>query len=528
DEKPVVKLTTRNIKKVTVKQYFLDLEAYFRKRHLIGNIDHLDIALIEPDKSWEVEVKDYADYRPTEQAIEIPFKGGKSGVCLVNVSDDNFEATTLVIRSDLDLILKSSRREALVFVENRRIGKPAAGVKVLLSDGKKVFGSGETAKDGVFRKKFEELKSIGDLRVFAIEEGHVASNAIPLGGLRFGTGLAAKGYLYTDRPAYQPGETIKLRGIIRDVKDGSYVAPEGKVYLVSLKDAAGRLIWEVEQKLGKFGSFHSSLRLDPRAPLGNYTLTAREKENPKQAYSSVFAVQRFQLEKIRLKLESDQTVYFRGEAVELSIQAEYYWGQPVADKQISYHLPDGRMLIGKTDAAGKLKVKYDTTGSQPGTSLLFRVSIDGENVKGEHRVFLAREGFSASLKPSQPLALSGEPFDVTVTTQSPDGKPVGKELTLFVLRRQAAKLNPILRAIPWTPKTLQRIEETTVEEHKLTTDEKTGKGTVRITLEKGGVYLLRVAGEDRFKQTVTAESMVSISDEEDATKLRFFAQGDTL
>ncbi|SVD78051.1 uncharacterized protein METZ01_LOCUS430905, partial [marine metagenome] len=228
NEKPVVKLSTRNVKKVTVKQYFLDLEAYFRKTHAIGSIDHLDIALIEPDKSWEVEVKDYADYRPSVQDIEVPFAGAKSGVCLVNVSDENFESTTLVIRSDLDLILKSSRREALVFVENRRTGKPATGVKVLLSDGKKVFGTGATEKDGVFRKKFEELKSIDSLRVFAIAEGHVASNIIGLSGLKFGTGLAAKGYLYTDRPAYQPGETVKLRGIIRDVRDGAFVTPEGK------------------------------------------------------------------------------------------------------------------------------------------------------------------------------------------------------------------------------------------------------------------------------------------------------------
>ena len=151
-EKPTVKLTSRNIKKVTVKQY-LDLEAYSEKPHAIGNIDHLDIALIEPDKSWEMEIDDYADYRPNEQAIEVPFDKAKAGVCLVNVSDDNFEATTLVIRSDLDLILKSSRSEALVFVENRRTGKPAAGVKVLFSDGKKVFGSGTTEKDGVFARQ---------------------------------------------------------------------------------------------------------------------------------------------------------------------------------------------------------------------------------------------------------------------------------------------------------------------------------------------------------------------------------------
>jgi hypothetical protein len=37
-----------------------------------------------------------------------------------------------------------------------------------------------------------------------------------------------------------------------------------------------------------------------------------------------------------------------------------------------------------------------------------------------------------------------------------------------------------------------------------------------------------VAGEDRFKQAVTAEGVVRISDDEDATKLRFFADTDTL
>ena len=312
------------------------------------------------------------------------------------------------------------------------------------------------------------------------------------------------------------------------MKDGAYTAPEGKVYLVSVKDAAGRLIWETEQKLGKFGTFHSQLRLDDRAALGNYTLTAREKADPAIAYSSTFVVQKFQLEKIRLKLETDRSVYFRGETVELTIKAEYYWGQPVADKTISYYLPDGRHLIAKTDATGELKVKYDTSGGQAGTTLRFTVSIDGENVQSVHNAFLAREGFTATVAPSQPLMLAGEPFDVSVTTKTPDGKPVGKELTLLVLQRQLAKPNPILNALPSRPAIVQRVEETTIEEYNITTDPKTGKGTVRLTLKKGGSYVLRVAGEDRFEQTVTAEGIVRISDEEDATKLRFFADTDTL
>ena len=71
-------------------------------------------------------------------------------------------------------------------------------------------------------------------------------------------------------------------------------------------------------------------------------------------------------------------------------------------------------------------------------------------------------------------------------------------------------------------------KETTIEVKKVTTDKETGKGTVRLTLEKGGNYVLRASGKDRFDQVVTAEGGVSISDDEDATKLRFFAESDTL
>ena len=528
NEKALVNLTTRNIKKVTVRQYFLDLEAYFRKTHVIGAVNHLDISLIEPEKQWEVEIAGYSDYKPTVQDIEVPFPDGKAGVCIVNISDDTFEASTLVIRSDIDVVVKTSRRQTLVFAEDRVKHLPVPDVRLLFSDGKKIIASGVTQPDGVLVQAMDELKSINDLRVFAIKDGHVGSSVLELSGMGFSTGLVAKGYLYTDRPAYQPGQTVKLRGIIRDVKDGSFSAPADQVYLVSVADAAGRLIWEQEKKLSAFGTFNAEMHLDERAPMGNYQITARPKDKSPKAYTGTFIVQRFQLEKIRLKLETKESVYFRGEPVELGIKAEYYWGQPVADRAISYYLPDGRHLIAKTDAKGELKVKFDTTGTQPGSVMQFTVSIDGENVRAVHRAWLAEQGFSITVRPSQPLVLSGAPFDVTVETRTPDGKPVGADLTLMVLRREIAKPDPVLSAVPWIAARSQAVNETTVEEKKVTTDPKTGKATVRLTLDKGGPYVLRASGQDRFKQVVTAEGGVDISDAEDATKLRFFTDTDTL
>jgi len=523
-----VKLNVRNIEKLTFKQYFLDLEAYFRKTHAIGRMDLLDTDLIQPDKTWEVKIDKYAKYKPIEQEVAVPFAKGKPGVCIVNVSEDDYEATTLIIRSDIDVIVRTSRREALVFVQDMQAGKAVAGARVLLSDGKKVIGQGVTGADGVYKGQFKQLKDVQITRVFAVADGSVASNVLPLQGLGFSKPLAAKGYIYTDRPAYQPGQTVKFRGIIRDVADGQYVAPAGKKYLVTVTDAKGRLIWESEQELSSFGTFHMAVPLDDRAALGRYTIAATSVEKKEVKYAGVFQVQQFKLEKMRLKLATDRKVYFRGEKVKLTIRAEYYWGQPVADKQIRYHLPDGRQFVEKVDKTGKLEVTYDTSGMRPGRVMAFRASIEGENVSASHAAVLAKLGYGITVKPSRPLVLAGEDFDVEVKTATPDGKPLGKTMTLFVLRRQVPRPERVLSGVPWISAPTQPSAEVTVKEQKVTTDAKTGKAKVNLKLEKGGVYLLRVSGEDRFKQVVTAQGYLRVSDDEDATKLRLFAKSDTL
>ena len=54
DETPRLKLVARNVESATVRAYNVDLETYFRKMHLAGSVAGLDIALIDPDKTFEV------------------------------------------------------------------------------------------------------------------------------------------------------------------------------------------------------------------------------------------------------------------------------------------------------------------------------------------------------------------------------------------------------------------------------------------------------------------------------------------
>ncbi len=169
NETPKIKLTTRNVEKVAVRVYSIDMETYFRKMHLASGVEGLDIALIDPDRTFEFEAPNYAEYQQLENEIEIPLlKGGPAnappaGVMAVTVSGKTLEATTLVMVSDLDVIIKSSRDEVFVFAENLRTGKPWPNTRLLISNGQQVFAEAQTGDDGVFQKSYEELKSAGDV-----------------------------------------------------------------------------------------------------------------------------------------------------------------------------------------------------------------------------------------------------------------------------------------------------------------------------------------------------------------------------
>src|SRR5690606_31379348 len=187
DEQPRIKLATRNLEEVTVKVYRVDMADYFRKMQLASGIEALDIALIDPDEQFDYEVDGYEKYRRIEADVEIPL--GVPGVTAVTVSSDELEATTMVVVSDLDIIVKSSRNELFVFAQNMLTGRPAPGASLLISDGSQVFAEEVTGEDGVLQHTYDQLKDSSDLRVFAIHEGHMASSVTSLEGLDFATGL---------------------------------------------------------------------------------------------------------------------------------------------------------------------------------------------------------------------------------------------------------------------------------------------------------------------------------------------------
>ncbi len=258
NETPRIKLTSRNIESVTVKTFRIDMETYFRKMHNIHGVEGLDISLIDPDQTIEYKVPKYAEHQRLESEIEVPLPAAKaeakeqpskSGVMAVTVTSKTLEATTLVIQSDLEIVVKSSRDEVFVFAQNMLTGKAWPKAKLLVSNGQQVYAESATGDDGVLQQSYKELKSAGDVRIFAVADGNVASNVVSLDGLSVAQGLADRGYIYTDRPAYRAGQIVHVRGILRRASDDNFVIEIGKKYTLEIFDPRNRSVWQEEVKL---------------------------------------------------------------------------------------------------------------------------------------------------------------------------------------------------------------------------------------------------------------------------------------
>jgi len=505
DEPARVRVQVRNVESLAVDVYPLDLEAYFKKHLTYENVEDLDLDLIAPARSFEVDVEGYADFLPLEQDVELPVEG--PGVWAVAVSSETMRATTLVLRGDLDVIVKSSRREAFVFAQDMRRGAPAANVGVLavvLCPDDPLFLTGTTDADGVVRLASERLQEGSGVRVLAQRDGHFASHGLSLEGLGLAAALEPRGHVSTDRPAYRPGDRVRWRAIVREVAGGQYTFAEGADYTVEIEDAKGRVFHRERLGLSRYGTLAGELELPGLAAVGDYTIRCQAPNGP--VHAGGFRVEEYRLKKVELELDPERDVVYRGEEVAVEVRAAYYYGEPLSDSPLRYVLPDGTQGETRTGADGRARFTFGTRDFVDEGALGFSATLTEEQVSESGSVYMATRGFAASLELARSVVLAGEPFEVRARATAPTGEALATALTLDVLRRESDRRGR------WAEVRVERIE--------LETDAESGSASRSLAIDAGGSYVLRVAGIDRFDNPITAEAGLFVSGEEDEVQLR--------
>jgi tetratricopeptide (TPR) repeat protein len=528
NETPAVKVSLRNIEKLKVSRYPLDVEAFFRSRHRMDAIDLLDIDLIAPDKMWDMDVKDFARYRSIQQEIQVEFPDGKPGAYIIRVEADDWQATTLLVRSDIDVLVETARREVLAYVHSAD-KKPVANAAVLLSNGEKIIATGTTGADGVFRAKPEGIEKAGTVRAFVSTPQGMAGSFLETSGLALSTQPEKMARVFFDRGSYRAGDTVRWQAIRRDVKDGAFPvsAPgDGWRWRAQLPD--GRLMYEGEIKWNALGLCSGSFTLPPSAFDGDYKV--RVFLNDQNSVQGIFTVEkpeaRRALEVLAVKDRSD---YMVGETLQTRFVFRWANGLPASGEKATLLLPDGRTEARTSDAQGIILVEW--LAAKPGL-LSFRLQphnpvwLDPGSQSSSTGVtvnFLASETeFALAFTKLPGVVLACEAFDLQAVATRFDSKPYAGAHKLSIIRREAPKPSRVLEGVPWISGFTNSPADTPVSEVEIKTGDN-GDAVQSVTLPQPGTYVLKLTGKDKSGKDITAETTLRAAGGDDDSKLRLLA-----
>ncbi len=131
--------------------------------------------------------------------------------------------------------------------------------------------------------------------------------------------------LGSDKPAYRPGQTIHLRALALDATNLKPTAGAKITFVVI--DATGQRLVHHGVETSEFGIAARDYALLPNAAPGQYTLRATLGDTVSER---TVTVGDYELPAFRVTLGTDRAYYTPGERVTGSVQAEYFFGKPVA------------------------------------------------------------------------------------------------------------------------------------------------------------------------------------------------------
>ena len=136
--------------------------------------------------------------------------------------------------------------------------------------------------------------------------------------------------LSTDKPVYQPGQTILCRSLALRKPDLKPVAGNNVVF--SITDPKGNVIFKQNDVNSRFGIASFECPLATEIIEGPYTIEAVIGDTTSKL---TVEIKKYVLPKFKVQVDLDQSYYAPGQTVRGTVQADYYFGKPVATARVS-------------------------------------------------------------------------------------------------------------------------------------------------------------------------------------------------
>jgi len=506
-----------------VRQWTMDVAPLLNKRAIYGTRLSED-GLLEPGLYYLEVRPDYDSIYPEARYTE--YLPGTS--------------REMLVLSRYNLSLKTSGDEVLLWATDLRTGDVLPDLPVvLMSQGGTALAEGTTDQDGVFVGERR-----GD-RVFAfLGDPHRPDRDFAAVISRWDDGISPwqfdlpveyysapfAGYLFTDRPIYRPGQTVYFKGIVREDDDAHYSLPtsDDEVHL-EITDPEGKIVFADDLTLGEMGTLDGELALDEEASLGIYTIRANYLAHKEARYHTTFQVAEYRKPEFQVDVETDRPEYVQGDEINVTAQATYFFGGPVANADVRYVVlsadyffayqgkgwwdfadydywrsggggPYGERIAdgeGVTDDEGRFIFSLEADIAAKLASQLFTLEVtvtdvNDQEVSNRTEAIVHKGTYYIGLRPERYVGTAGRENRVNLITVDWESEPVpGREVTVvfaehkwYSVQKQAEDGRYYWESV---------VEDIPVFTTTVTTDDG-GEATVSFTPESGGIYKVIATG----------------------------------
>ena len=414
------------------------------------------------------------------ESQDVPLNTMPNGVYLVEATNGDLRAYTIVIISELGIVTKATSGQIVTFAADRRSGAPVANANVLVWSDKKELTKLISDPNGLAESCLPQQK-YEDVRVLATHGDDVALVTPYSYSLSSNPDEDWKGYVYTDRPVYRPGHTVHFKIIIRTRSGERYKVPAGEQVQVVIEDPASKQVYQSNLPVSSFGTVHGELVLSDAAALGYYSISVNAAGARRYSMSGGFHVEEYKKPEYEVKVFPAKPRVLQGDSNTATIEAKYYFGEPVAGANVkwvvhtsTYWSPfidrdenDERSFetpaaegegdeggdasegdyggdqiseqSGKLDANGKLVIQVPTQVDAHHQDISYRVEARvtdaGNREISGHSFFIATYGsFQVAISPESYFFQRGDTINATAVAKDYDGRPIQTAIRVELLQ----------------------------------------------------------------------------------------------
>ncbi len=181
--------------------------------------------------------------------------------------------------------------------------------------------------------------------------------------------------LQTDKPLYQPGQTLHARVLAFDFSKRALSEKEAEI---TIEDPEGTTVFRAETTTSRFGVATADWKIPDNARLGDYRLTVEldNGEHDSPEYSQTVKISRYDLPNFTVNAKPDRAYYLPGQSAEVAVKADYLFGQPVKRARVRlvreterewnyrkqrWETREAEQYEGETDATGHCTIRLDLT-----------------------------------------------------------------------------------------------------------------------------------------------------------------------